>query len=110
DFRKVLKMADVDAVDVCLHNNLHAPVTIEALQAGKNVYCEKPMSGSYCDSKAMYDAARKTGKKLHIQLSTLYSAEHKAARRLIEEGALGQLYYARSFGFRRRGRPFVDGY
>src|SRR5262249_9624381 len=54
--------------------------------------------------------ARKTGKKLHIQLSTLYSVEHKTARRLISEGHLGKVYYARSFGFRRRGRPFVDGY
>ena len=110
DFRKLLKMREIDAVDVCLHNNLHAPVTIEALEAGKHVYCEKPMAGSYCDSKAMYDAAKRTGKSLHIQLSTLYSKEHKTARRLIAEGHLGKVYYARSFGFRRRGRPWVDGY
>ena len=110
DFRKLLKMRELDAVDVCLHNNLHAPVTIEALEAGKHVYCEKPMAGSYCDSKAMYDAAKRTGNLLHIQLSTLYSKEHKTARRLISEGRLGKVYYARSFGFRRRGRPWVDGY
>jgi len=110
DFRKLLKLRELDAVDVCLHNNLHSPVTIEALEAGKHVYCEKPMAGSYCDSKAMYDAARRTGMKLHIQLSTLYSPEHKTAKRLIAEGHLGKLYYARSFGFRRRGRPWVDGY
>ncbi|MGD0088386.1 MAG: Gfo/Idh/MocA family oxidoreductase [Planctomycetota bacterium] len=110
DFRKLLKMRDIDAVDVCLHNNLHAPVTIAALEAGKHVYCEKPMSGSYCDSKAMCDAAKRTGKQLHIQLSTLYSKEHKTAKRLIAEGHLGRIYYARSFGFRRRGRPWVDGY
>ncbi|MCY3022934.1 MAG: Gfo/Idh/MocA family oxidoreductase [Planctomycetota bacterium] len=110
DFRKLLKMPGLDAVDVCLHNNLHSPVTIAALEAGKHVYCEKPMAGSYCDSKAMYDAARRTGMKLHIQLSTLYSSEHKTAKRLIKEGRLGKLYYARSYGFRRRGRPWVDGY
>jgi predicted dehydrogenase len=110
DFRKLLAARDIDAVDVCLHNNLHAPVTIEAFEAGKHVYCEKPMAGAYADSKAMYDAAQRTGKKLHIQLSTLYSNEHKTARRLIQEGHLGKLYYARSYGFRRRGRPWVDGY
>ena len=110
DFKQLLKMSEVVAVDVCLHNNLHAPVTIAALKAGKNVYCEKPMAGSYIDAKAMRDEAQRTGKKLHIQLSTLYSPEHKAAKRLIEEGQLGKVYYARSFGFRRRGRPYVDGY
>jgi len=110
DYRKLLKLRELDAVDVCLHNNLHAPVTIDALEAAKHVYCEKPMSGSFYDSKAMYDAAKRTGKRLHIQLSTLYSKEHMTARRLILEGHLGKVYYARSVGFRRRGRPWVDGY
>lgn len=110
DFRALLKRDDIQAVDVCLHNNLHAPVTIAAFEAGKHVYCEKPMAGSYVDAKAMYDAAQKTGKKLQIQMNTLYDPEHKIARRLIKEGHLGKVYYARSFGFRRRGRPWVDGY
>lgn len=110
DFRALLDMGDVDAVDVCLHNNLHAPVTIAALQAGKHVYCEKPMAGSYFDARAMLETAHRTGKKLHIQLASLYSKEHKTAKRLIADGHLGRIYYARSFGFRRRGRVFVDGY
>ena len=110
DFRKLLKMGEIDAVDVCLHNNFHAPVSIEALNAGKDVYCEKPMAGSYFDARAMHEMAKSTGKKLHIQLSTLYTNEHKTAQRLIDSGQLGKLYYARSYGFRRRGRPYVDGY
>ncbi len=110
DFRALLKRSDIEAVDVCLHNNLHAPVTVAALQAGKHVYCEKPMAGSLRDAEAMLDAARASGRKLSIQLSTLYSAETKAARWLIQAGRLGKLYHARSTGFRRRGRPFVDGY
>lgn len=110
DFRKLLAQGELDAVDVCLHNNFHAPMTIAALEAGKNVYCEKPMAGCYADSRSMLEAAKRTGRKLHIQLSTLYSPEHKIARRLIQDGHLGKVYHARSFGFRRRGRPFVDGY
>src|SRR5262245_34702456 len=46
DFRELFARGDIQAVDVCLHNNLHAPVTVAALQAGKDVYCEKPMAGS----------------------------------------------------------------
>ena len=107
---KLLLMDDIDAVDVCLHNNLHAPVTIEALRMGKHVYCEKPMAGSFADAQAMYDAMQETGKKLHIQLAGLYYKETKAAKRFIDNGDLGHIYHMRSYGFRRRGRPFVDGY
>ena len=110
DFRQLLKRDDVQAVDVCLHTNFHSPVTIEALRAGKHVYCEKPMAGSYVDAKAMLDEAAKCGRKLSIQLSTLFAKETKVAKRLIEAGRLGRIYHARSTGYRRRGRPYVDGY
>jgi len=110
DFRELLKRDDIEAVDVCLHNNFHAPVSIAALKAGKHVYCEKPMAGSYVDAKAMYDAARELKKQLSIQLGTLFSKETKTAKRLIEAGKLGKIYHGRSTGFRRRGRPYVDGY
>lgn len=110
DFRKMLEMDEIDAVDVCLHNNFHLPATAAALEAGKHVYCEKPMAGSYRDAVTMLEAAEKAGKKLHIQLSTLYSDETRATMELIQAGQLGELYHARSTGFRRRGRPYVDGY
>jgi predicted dehydrogenase len=97
-------------VDVCVHNNLHAPLTIAALKAGKHVYCEKPIAGAYADGLAMRDTAREVGRMLNIQLATLFSKETRIAKRLIEDGQLGNIYHARSSGFRRRGRPFVDGY
>jgi predicted dehydrogenase len=110
DFRKLLQRDDIEAVDVCLHNNFHMPVTVAALQAGKHVYCEKPMAGTYVDAVTMVKTAQETGRKISIQLSTLFSKETKAARVMIEMGMLGKLYHARSTGFRRRGRPYVDGY
>lgn len=110
DYRDLLARGDIDAVDVCVHNNKHAPLSIEALRAGKHTYCEKPMAGTYRDAEAMRDAAIAAGKMLHIQMATLYSPETRAAKRLIDDGHLGKIYYARSFGHRRRGRPFVDGY
>jgi predicted dehydrogenase len=110
DFRKMLERDDLDSVDVCLHNNLHAGATIAALEAGKNVYCEKPIAGTYADGKRMVEAAAATSKMLHIQLATLYSKETRAAKTIIDAGELGSAYHARSTGFRRRGRPYVDGY
>jgi len=58
----------------------------------------------------MVRAARKCRRRLSIQLASLFSPETKAARRVLDEGLLGRPYYARSVGFRRRGRCFVDGY
>ena len=110
DLRELLAMDQIDSVDVCLHNNMHMPATVAALEAGKNVYCEKPMAGAYVDARKMLDTARACGRKLSIQLSTLFTPETHAAERLIADGRLGKLYYAKSSYYRRRGRPYVDGY
>ncbi len=110
NFRELLQRDDIQAVDVCLHNNFHAPVTIAALEAGKHVFCEKPMAGAYADAAAMFDTSRATGQKLHIQCQNIFLKETKAAKYLIDEGHLGKVYHVRSSGHRRRGRPFVDGY
>jgi predicted dehydrogenase len=110
DYHALLQRDDIDAVDICMHNNLHRPAAVAAMEAGKDVYCEKPMAGSYADAKIMYDTAQALGRKLSIQLFTLFRPETRAARLLIDAGQLGELYHARSTGFRRRGRPYVDGY
>lgn len=110
DYHALLARDDIDAVDVCLHNRLHMPVTIDALEAGKHVYCEKPMSWTYPEAKKMYDAAQRCNRKLSIQLGTIFEPETQAAKRLIQEGCLGKLYYAKCYTYRRRNRPFVDGY
>jgi predicted dehydrogenase len=110
DFRKLLERDDLDAIDVCLHNNFHMPVTVAVLESGKHAYCEKPMAGSYRDAVTMLESSKQTGKKLHIQLGFLYHNETRAAKELIDAGELGRIYHARSVGHRRRGRPYVDGY
>jgi len=109
-YRDMLKRDDLDAIDVCLHNNLHMPATVLGLESGRAVYCEKPMAGCYADAAKMLEIAKKTGQKLHIQLAMIYDPATRAARELIAAGELGTVYHARSTGFRRRGRPYVDGY
>lgn len=110
NFRDLLAIEEIQSVDVCLHNNFHAPVSIAAMEAGKNVYCEKPLAGSYADAKAMIAARERTGKMLYMQQRVLFREETKAAKALIDAGMLGKIYYAKSSSYRRRGRPFVDGY
>jgi len=110
DFRQMLERDDIDAVDVCLHNNFHMPMTVAALEAGKHVFCEKPMAGAFCDAEKMLQTARAVDRKLNIQVTNIFANETKAAKALIDAGELGRLYHARSTGHRRRGRPYVDGY
>lgn len=110
DYKSLLDQESIQAVSVCLHNNLHMPVSVAALQANKHVYCEKPIAGSYYDGDLMLEMAKKQNRQLSIQLSSLFSKETKAAKAVIDDGWLGKPYLAHSAGFRRRGRPFVDGY
>ncbi|MDQ3249066.1 MAG: Gfo/Idh/MocA family oxidoreductase, partial [Chloroflexota bacterium] len=110
DFRQLLQRDDIQAVDVCLHNNFHQPITVAALAAGKDVFCEKPMAGAYRDAETMFTAAQQAGRKLSIQCQNLFQKETKAAKTLVDGGHLGGIYHARSTGYRRRGRPYVDGY
>lgn len=109
DFRKMLERDDIDAVDVCVHNNLHAPISIAVMKAGKHCYCEKPMSASYFDSKLMYDCAKICNVKFAVQISSLFTEQTRIARRLIGEGKLGEIYHARSVIANYRRRPSMDG-
>ena len=110
DYRELLKRDDLDTVSVCLHNNLHMPISVRVLEAGFHCYCEKPMAGTYSDAAKMLGTAKATGKKLHIQLASIYKPQAHCAKKFIEDGNLGKIYHVRSYGYRRRGRPFVDGY
>lgn len=110
DFREMMQRDDIQAIDICLHNNFHAPVTLAALEAGKHAHSEKPMAGAYKDAESMYNAAKAAGLNLHVTLRNLFYPEIKAAKALVDGGHLGNVYHARSTGYRRRGRPYVDGY
>ena len=110
DYEELLKMDEIDSVDVCLPNFLHAPVTIAALKAGKNVYCEKPMARNAEEAQSMYDVAKKTGKILAVQLATLFAPTARAAKQIVDDGVLGKVYYVKTSHYRRRGRVYVDGY
>lgn len=108
DYKDLLARDDIESVDVCVHNNLHVPLSIAAMKAGKHVYCEKPMAGSYADAKLLYDAQKVYGKKLAIQLSSIMNLQSRMARDMVKNGDLGHVYHARSVGFRRIGRPGLD--
>lgn len=104
DYREVLKL-DVEAVYVLTPNNAHAPISIAALEAGKNVMCEKPMAKTYAEAKAMVEAAEKSGKILTIGYQSRYRADSAYLKKACENGELGEIYYAKAHALRRRAVP-----
>ena len=108
DFREMLKRDDIDEIEVCVHNNLHTSVATAVMAAGFPCYSEKPMAASYADAKILYDAQKKYGQKLAVQISSIYNPQTRIAKKMIAEGKLGKVYHARSVGHRRQGRPGYD--
>lgn len=96
---------EVDAVHVCTPNRSHSFITIDSLEAGKHVMCEKPMAKTSAEAKAMCEAAKRTGKKLTIGYQNRFRKEVQQLHTLCENGALGDIYFAKAHAVRRRAVP-----
>ena len=105
DYKELLKDPSIEVVHVCTPNKEHAEISIDALHAGKHVMCEKPMAKTVADAKCMVEAAKESGKKLSIGYQSRSQAEAIHAKKYIEEGNLGEIYYANCYAVRRRGTP-----
>jgi len=105
DYREMLEMKNIDAVDICTPNKFHAPIAIDALKAGKHVYCEKPMAINSEEAEAMVKTAKETGKKLSVGYPSRLSDDAQLLKQMISSGELGEIYYAEAAAIRRRGVP-----
>ena len=98
DYHELLeKRKDVDAVLIATHDPLHAPITIAALQAGKHVYCEKPLTRHLDDAFKVYDAVKKSGKIFQVGSQGCSAMGWHKCAELIKSGKLGQLVWAQGF-------------
>ena len=104
DYKELLK-EELDAVYVCTPNRSHASITVDALRANKHVMCEKPMAINYEEANKMIVASKETGKILTIGYQNRYRADSQYLKKECEEGALGDVYYARAKAIRRRAVP-----
>jgi len=96
DFAEMAADPDIDAVVIGLPNYLHAPVTIQMLQAGKHVLCEKPMAMSVAEGEQMIQAARQAGRKLMIGHMWRFDREIVWLRDVVASGKLGRIFKAKS--------------
>jgi len=80
DYKELLKDDNIEVVHVLTPNRSHADITVDALNAGKHVMCEKPMAKTADDAKRMVEAARASGKKLTIGYQHRHNAESRFAK------------------------------
>jgi predicted dehydrogenase len=96
DYREILTRKDIDAVLVVTPDHWHDHITIAALNAGKHVYCEKPMVQHINEGKAVIEAWKKSGKTMQIGSQRISGAAFKEAKRLIEAGEIGAINFVES--------------
>jgi len=91
DYREVLNRKDVDAVIIATPDHWHAPLAIEALNKGKDVYLEKPMTHTAEEAKLVYETVQKTKRVLQVGSQTTSSDQWWQARKAIQSGMIGPL-------------------
>ncbi|WP_461215433.1 Gfo/Idh/MocA family protein [Lacticaseibacillus sp. GG6-2] len=105
DYHELLKDESIDTVHVCTPNVAHASITIDAFKAGKNVYCEKPMSNDPAAAQKMIDAWKASGKKFTVGYQNRFRKDVQALHKSCEDGELGDIYFAKAHAIRRRAVP-----
>jgi predicted dehydrogenase len=91
DYNEILARKDIDAVIVGTPDHWHKQASVDAMKAGKDVYCEKPMIHLYSDGPEMIETARKTGRILQVGSQRVSSVVYAKAKELLASGAIGQL-------------------
>lgn len=102
---ELLARDDLDAVSVCVPNYLHAPIALSALERGMHVLCEKPLARTSEEAAAMVQAAVRANRVLQVVFNRRERGDVQVLKQYINEGKLGNIYYAKVYWMRRRGIP-----
>ncbi|TVY08975.1 Gfo/Idh/MocA family protein [Paenibacillus cremeus] len=105
DYHELLADLEIIAVSICTWNNSHAEIAIKALRAGKHVLVEKPLSRTVAEAEQIQAAVRETGNILQVGFVRRYDTNAQLIRRFIDNGELGDIYYAKASCLRRLGNP-----
>ena len=105
NYKDLLADETIDVVHVCTPNISHSFITVDALEAGKHVMCEKPMAINSAEALKMLEAAKRTGKKLSIGYQNRQRPDSLYLKDICDRGDLGEIYYAKAHAIRRRFVP-----
>jgi predicted dehydrogenase len=96
DWRKLVARKDIDAIDICVPNNLHAEIAIEAAKNSKVILCEKPLAMNAAEGKKMVEAVEKAKVANTVWYNYRRIPAVTLAKKLIEEGKLGKIFHYRA--------------
>ena len=91
DYREVLARKDIDAVIIATPDHWHSQISTDAMHAGKDVYCEKPMVQRVDDGMAVVETQKKTGRILQVGSQRVSSVVYQKAKDLLQSGAIGEI-------------------
>jgi len=97
DYRELLAQSDIDLVALCVPNDLHCQVTLEAARAGKHVVCEKPLCRSLEEADRMIDTCRECGVLLLYAEELIFAPKYARAKQLVDEQALGDVFLVKQW-------------
>ena len=110
DFRKMLENKEIDAISIATPNHQHSLQAIWAMQAGKDVYCEKPISHNVWEGRKVVEAAEASGKVVACGTQSRSNPGLQEAVKFIQDGKLGKILYVRGLCYKRRASiGKVDG-
>jgi predicted dehydrogenase len=101
-FDDLLADETIDAIDICTPNFLHAPLAIAALEAGKDVLCERPLARSAAEAENMAKAAKKADRLLMCAVQHRFRPDAQLLRKFVEKGDLGDIFLAKAGWLRQR--------
>src|SRR5215467_44373 len=90
DYRAVLDRPDIQAVVICSSTGTHAQIIEEAAQAGKHIFCEKPVALDLPSIDQALDAVKRAGVKLQVGFNRRFDADYRRVREAVEKGEIGQ--------------------
>lgn len=96
DWKAMIARDDIDAIDICTPNDMHAEIAIAAAKAGKMILCEKPLARSLAEAKTMVDAVEKTGVKNTVWYNYRRIPAVTLAKNIIDSGKLGKIFHYRA--------------
>lgn len=97
DYREVLAKKEIDAVIVATPDHWHSKISIDAMNAGKDIYCQKPMVQHIDEGKSVIEAEKKTGRILQVGSQRVSSILYAKARDIIRSGAIGKVHMVESW-------------
>ncbi|HJV44236.1 MAG TPA: Gfo/Idh/MocA family oxidoreductase [Bacillota bacterium] len=110
DYTQLLKLNEIDAVVISVPNYLHCKITVDALEAGKHVLCEKPLTINEQEALEIAKAQQRTGKQLMIAFNNRFRKDVQLIKKYHEAGELGEIYYVKCAWMRRAGIPGWGGW